>query len=278
MQNWLKDRYVILTGASSGIGRELCKILIEKYQANVIGIGRREEKMLSLAKELGKNADKFTYCLFDVSKAENWQEFHAFLQEKGIVPNLLINNAGVFPTFKKAVGTPMDTYEWIMQTNFYSVLYAVQEIAPILQGNGKHLPAIVNVSSSASLCTVAGTSGYSASKAALKSYTEALQLEEKGKMYVGLMCPGTTATELFHNDKKMESTPMHLIAMPAEKMAKKIARKILRKKQRAVLGIDAKLMHWTAKIGGAKGLALISFVMKASKVDAFKDVYDYTNK
>lgn len=278
MRNWLKDSCVIITGASSGIGRELCKILIKNYGANVIGIGRREEKMHSLVKELGADADKFTYQLFDVSNAENWQSFRTFLQEKGLIPNILINNAGVFPTFKKAVDTPMDTYEWIMQTNFYSVLYAVKEIAPMLQGNGKSLPAIVNVSSSASLCTVAGTSGYSASKAALKSYTEALQLEEKGKMYVGLMCPGTTATELFHNDKKMETTPMHLIAMPAERMAKKIARKILRKKQRAVLGIDAKLMHWTAKIGGAKGLALISFVMKASKADAFSDVYAYKNK
>ncbi len=278
MQNWLKDRYVIVTGASSGIGRELCKILIEKYQAKVIGVGRREEKMLSLAKELGDKASKFTYRLFDVGNEKEWQEFRIFLQETGIAPILLINNAGVFPTFKKVVDTPMDTYEWVMQTNFYSVLYAVKEIAPILQGADKHLPAIVNINSSAALCTVAGTSGYSASKGALKSYTEALQLEEKGRMYVGLMCPGPTATELFHNDKKMETTPMHLIAMPAEKMAKKIARKILRKKQRAVLGIDAKLMHWTAKIGGAKGLALISFVMKASKVDAFRDVYDYTNK
>ena len=172
----------------------------------------------------------------------------------------------------------MDTYEWIMQTNFYSVLYAVQELAPILQGNGKHLPAIVNVSSSASLCTVAGTSGYSASKAALKSYTEALQLEEKGKMYVGLMCPGTTATELFHNDKKMESTPMHLIAMPAEKMAKKIAKAIYKKKRRIVPGADAKMMNFTAKVAPVKGPALIKSVMKASKSKVFTKVFDYEQK
>jgi NAD(P)-dependent dehydrogenase (short-subunit alcohol dehydrogenase family) len=57
MKNWLQDKYVILTGASSGIGRELCKILIEKYHAKVSGVGRREEKMLSLLRELGDKAE-----------------------------------------------------------------------------------------------------------------------------------------------------------------------------------------------------------------------------
>ena len=54
MKNWLKDQYVILSGASSGIGKELTKILIFKYGANVIGIGRNEQKMLALQTELGE--------------------------------------------------------------------------------------------------------------------------------------------------------------------------------------------------------------------------------
>ena len=54
MKNWLKDEYVVLSGASGGIGRQLCKLLIESYGANVIGIGRNEQKMLSLKEELGE--------------------------------------------------------------------------------------------------------------------------------------------------------------------------------------------------------------------------------
>ncbi len=278
MKNWLQDKYVILTGASSGIGRSLCKILIEKYHANVIGVGRREEKMLSLSQELGEKAIKFSYLLFDVSEKTAWEDFGKWLGEKGIKPILLINNAGVFPSFKKALQTPFSTYEWIMKTNFYSVLYGVETCVPLLQGEGKCLPAIVNVSSSASLCTVAGTSGYSASKAALRSYTEALQMEEKGKMYVGLICPGTTATELFDRDENTKNSALDIIAMPAEKMAKKIARKIVKRKKRAVLGWDAKLMNWTAKLAPNKGLALISWVMKTSKSKVFKEVYTYEKK
>ena len=67
MKNWLKGGTVVVTGASSGIGKELCKILLEKYAVKVIGVGRDEMKMLSLVAELTETAkENFTYRLFDV--------------------------------------------------------------------------------------------------------------------------------------------------------------------------------------------------------------------
>lgn len=278
MKNWLKNEYVVLSGASGGIGRQLCKILIEKYGAFVVGIGRNEEKMLSLKQELGENADKFTYRLFDVSEQSAWQDLKTDLQEKGIYPILLINNAGIFPTFTKVSETPVDVTSRIMQVNYFSPIYACNALRPILRGKGKYLPSIVNVSSCAALCTVVGTGVYSASKAALKSYTEALMMEEKGKMYVGLICPGTTATELFDGDENTKNSALSYIAMPAEKMAKKIAKKILRRKRRAVLGLDAKLMSFCAKILPIRGLFIVRGVMKTSKSKVFKNVFDYKNK
>lgn len=278
MRNWLKDKYILLSGASSGIGRELCKIFIERYNAKVIGIGRNEEKMLSLKSELGENANRFDYALFDVSKREEWEQFKKRLILQNVQPCLLINNAGVFPTFKTVLGTSPETFERIMHTNYFSIVYAVDALSPLLVGSEKDKPAIVNIASSASLCTVAGTAAYSASKAAVKSYTEALAIEEKGKKYVGLVCPGTTATDLFNGDAHTKDSALHLIAMPARKMAKKIAKKILKKKPRAVLGWDAKLMNFTTKIMPVKGLFLIRGVMKASKSKVFTEVFDYNPK
>ena len=278
MKNWLKDKYILLSGASSGIGRELCKIFIEHYGANVIGIGRKEEKMLSLKSELGEYAERFDYALFDVSNREEWEHLKERLILQNVKPSLLINNAGAFPTFNTVLKTPPETFEHIMQTNYFSIVYAVNALSPLLSGNGKDKPAIVNIASSASLCTVAGTAAYSASKAAVKSYTEALAMEEKGKKYIGLICPGTTATDLFNGDTHTKDSALHLIAMPARKMAKKIAKKILKKKRRAVLGWDAKLMNLTAKIMPVKGLFLIRGVMKASKSKVFTDVFDYNQK
>lgn len=273
MKNWLRKEYVILSGASSGIGKELCKILINTYGANVIGIGRKEEKMLHLVNELGENAACFSYRLFDVSDKSAWQSFAQELQEKGIQPIALVNNAGMFPSFGKTRNTSSQTLERVMQVNYFSIVYATEALLPLLKGKEKILPAIVNVASSAALCSVVGTSAYSASKAAIKGYTESLQMEEKGKTYVGLICPGTTATELFDGDPNTKNSALDLIAMPAEKMAKKIAKAMIRRKKRAVLGWDAKLMNFTAKLAPVKGLFLIRAVMKASKSKVFTNVF-----
>lgn len=275
MKNWLKDEYVVLSGASGGIGRQLCKLLIESYGANVIGIGRNEQKMLSLKEELGDNANKFSFKLFDVSAESAWQDFKTHLQENQIYPILLVNNAGMFPTFAKASETPSQVAKRIMDVNYFSAIYACNALKSQLRGTKERTPAIVNVSSCAALCTVVGTGIYSASKAALKSYTEALMLEEKGKIHVGLICPGTTATELFDGDENTKNSALTYIAMKADKMAKKIAKKIIRRKKRAVLGIDAKLMSFCAKIMPVKGLFLVRGVMKTSKSKVFKNVFDY---
>lgn len=274
MRNRLENQLIILTGASGGIGRELCKLLVLKYRANVIGIGRSEEKMLTLREELGENANRFSYRLFDVSDKACWEAFRAELQAKKLFPYVLINNAAAFPSFRKATDTPSETTESILQSNFFSIVYAVESLFPLLTANGKSKPAVFNICSSAALCTVAGTSAYSASKAAVKGYTEALQLEES-KVHIGIIYPGTTATDLFRNDENTKNSALDKIAMPAPKMAKKIAKAILRRKKRAVVGWDAKLMSFTAKVAPVKGVALIRYVMKKSKSKVFKEVFDY---
>ncbi len=284
MRNWLNGKWIVLSGASGGIGRELTKLLILKYGAKVLGIGRSEQKMLSLKKELGHNSDKFEFKLFDVGDYNGWLDFKDYLIENKIEPILLINNAGAFPSFNTVLKSEIDVFEKIMQTNYFASVYAVDVISPLLKGTlnkkgkKKDLPAIFNIASAASLCTVVGTSAYSASKAALKGYTEALQMEEKGKFYVGVAYPGTTATDLFRFDENTKNSALDYVAMPAYKMASKIARKIIKKRKRSILGWDAKLMNFTAKFMPVKGLFIIRFVMKISKSKVFSNVFDYAPK
>ena len=57
-RKWLCDKTIVISGASSGIGRGLSKYLIEKYNCNIIGIGRNEDKMKSLLAELGDKCEK----------------------------------------------------------------------------------------------------------------------------------------------------------------------------------------------------------------------------
>ncbi len=275
MRNWLLDQYVILTGASGGIGRELTKRLIVKYGARVFGIGRSEEKMQTLLSELGDKADRFSYELFDVGDPAAWQDFRKKLDERAIRPVLLVNNAGYFPPLARAESNSSFLVEKTLQNNFLSAVYAIEALSPILSDSGTYKPAIVNICSSAALCAVVGSSAYTASKSAMKGYTEALQLEQKGKKHIGIIYPGTTATDLFRGDENVKNSAMGKIATPAPKMAKKVARKIYRRKKRAILGWDAKAMYFLAKLMPVKGPALIYRAMKLSKSKAFDNVFDY---
>ncbi len=269
MNTWLYGQTVILTGASGGIGRELTKILIDTYGASVVGVGRSEEKMRSLLTELGENARRFSYKCFDVSDEGAWTRLANELKDNGVTPSLLVNNAGAFPTFSSVKNTSAETVERIVRINYAAPIYAVNALSDAF---GSTL-SIVNIASSAALCTVVGTAPYSASKAALKAYTEALQMEERNR-YIGIMYPGTTKTELFRDDKNTENSALDLVAMPASKMAKKIAKKIVKRRKRAVLGWDAKLMNLTAKLMPVKGLALIAWVMKKSRSKVFANVFE----
>ena len=262
---YLQGKTIVLTGASSGIGREMSKRLVRNYGAMVIGIGRNEDKLKALKTQLG---DKFRYHAMDVSVKENWENFANTLKMEGAGIDLLINNAGVFPQFARVENMTSEEIEAVMTVNFYASVYAVECMFPLLGKTG----GIVNICSSGSLCTVVGTSAYSASKSAMKGYTEALILEEKDR-YVGLIYPGTTATELFRNDENTKNSALDLVAMSAEKMSKKILKKIDKKRKRAVVGLDAKAMNLLAKLAPVWGLSLIAWVMKSSKSKVFDRVF-----
>ena len=100
-KSWLNNKTVVISGASGGLGFSVAKSLIEKFGCKVIGIARNENKILASIETLGKNKDKFSYRLFDVSKKENWIDFYNYLCESSIKIDLLINNAGFMLTFKK---------------------------------------------------------------------------------------------------------------------------------------------------------------------------------
>ena len=96
---WIENKRVVLTGASSGIGKEITKILIEKYNCFVIGIGRNEQRMIDLKISLNEKSQSFSYCLFDISNIENWNEFVDNLENKNV--DILINCAGMLPKFDR---------------------------------------------------------------------------------------------------------------------------------------------------------------------------------
>ena len=96
---WFDYKTVILSGASSGIGKGIAERLIRDHGCIVIGIARNEERLLGFKKELGNKGDNFTYYTFDVSQEEKWYELADTLRKENIKPDMLINNAGILPKF-----------------------------------------------------------------------------------------------------------------------------------------------------------------------------------
>ena len=84
MKNWLYNQNIVVTGASSGIGKELCRLLISKYNANVIGVARSEEKLHAFKTELNELSRKFTYRVFDIADKNAWSTFASELQSQNI--------------------------------------------------------------------------------------------------------------------------------------------------------------------------------------------------
>ena len=194
-KNWMNNKTVIITGASGGMGKGVAERLIKEHGCTVIGIARSEEKMKKVVEELGDYADKFSYQLFDVAVEKNWLDFVDYLNENNIKPDILINNAGILPKFDRFQNYTVEYIEKAMNINFYSAVYSIHALLPLLLESPA--PAIINVDSSAALMTLAGTSMYSASKAALIGFTKALAKElGPSNITVNCICPGVIATDM----------------------------------------------------------------------------------
>lgn len=272
---WLKGKTVIVTGASGGMGAGIAATLIKKHGCQVIGVARSEAKMLKFIEELGPTyAEQFSYKLFDVSSKENWENFAAELEAEGVKPSVLINNAGILPKFKRFDRYSYEEIERAININFYSCVYGVKTFLPVLLEQKD--PAIINIDSSAALMTLAGTSMYSASKAALKGFTEALRVEFKSQMYVGLVCPGFTKTDIFRDQQNAGGKGqkvMDMISTDCDLMVKMIMFGIEHKRPMMVQGVDAHAMSIFNRLLPVKGSELFSWVMKAADIDLFNDVF-----
>lgn len=276
--NWIYNKNIILSGASSGIGKELALLLINKYNCHILGLARTESKLVALKDSLGDKSKMFDYYPMDVGDSNNWANLVKHLEKLDFKPDILINNAGTMTPFESFEKIGKEQVDRVFGTNFLSVTYAVRELLPLLKQS--KTPAIINISSASALGCLPGVSIYSASKSALKTYSEILHCEQKGQVFVSTIMPGFAKTNLFYNkdnsrdiinarDKKI----IDFFSMASSKMAKKIIKVIKRKKARAIIGFDAKFINASYKLTPQTSGKFIGKVMKVSKLSTFDDVY-----
>ena len=259
---------VVITGASSGIGKELAKILIVKYGCKIIGVARSQEKLEKARIELGEN---FTPYIMDVSVKQNWLDLKEYLAVNNVKFSALINCAGVLPKFSKFKGSVYADAEKIINTNFLSIVNSCGIFLTDLEKENN--PIIINVLSSSALCPFSGVSLYSATKSAGVRFSECLGFENK-KIKVITVMPGFTKTDVMRsqNANEKERGVIDKISAPADKVAKKILNKASKGKKRVIIGFDAHLMNFIYKFFPRTAPRLIGWFLKKTKMKIFEEI------
>jgi NAD(P)-dependent dehydrogenase (short-subunit alcohol dehydrogenase family) len=166
-QNW-QPRVVLITGASSGIGRATALELIKR---DVAVIARRSEALAELA---AMAPNQITPIVLDITDSTAIVQLATHLAEIGLLPDVLINNAGyahVGPVENVELADVRQQFE----TNFIGAIAMIQTFLPHMR-NGRR-GRIVNISSVAGIISLPFAGIYSASKFALEAVSDALRLE-----------------------------------------------------------------------------------------------------
>lgn len=160
---------VLITGGSAGIGFEIAKLFVERGN-QVIITGRNEERLREAAAKLGK----VTAIVADVTNNDDMELLADRLKRDFPTLNLVVNNAGMTYVYELSDHNgATEKAKTEMETNYFSVINLNEKLLPTLLAQSK--AAIVNVSSIVSFVPVRVLPTYSASKAALHSYTQLLR-------------------------------------------------------------------------------------------------------
>jgi short-subunit dehydrogenase len=189
------DRWALVTGASSGIGAEFARVLASRGM-HLILTARRADRLTELAQELDtRHGTRTEIITQDLSETGGSKRLFDEIQKKSISIELLINNAG-FGHVGIVEETDPERMQRLVQLNIAAVTDLTFRFLPQMIANGHG--GIINVSSVAAFQPVAYMPTYSASKAFVLHFSEALWAEcrDKGVTILGL-CPGTTETEFF---------------------------------------------------------------------------------
>ena len=204
-----QNQVIMITGASSGIGRRLA-IDLAARGAIVAGCGRSIERLRDTLKEVRRLSPPSAMIGCDVSDAEQVKGMMAkIIADFGKI-DVLINNAGVGMR-KPFVETDLKIIEEIIRVNYLGAVYCTHEVLPsMIDRKTGH---IVNLSSGAGLIGTINMAGYCASKFALNGWSETLYHELKPLgINVSVVCPGPVATDFSREFRNSEpKAPPNLI-------------------------------------------------------------------
>lgn len=246
----MKNKVIVITGASSGIGKA-CALKFGEEGAKVV-ISARNIENLSLTEEefKGKNIDVLSVQC-DVANQEDCKRLiEATIQKFGQI-DVLINNAGISmrALFNEA---DLSVIKKVMDINFWGTVYCTKFALPYLL---KNKGTVVGVSSIAGYIGLPARTGYSASKFAMQGFLDALRTENLNNgLHVLVACPGFTASNIRNTALSSDGTAQgesprkEEKMMTAEEVATYIYNGVLNRKRTLVLTTEGKLAVFLSKL------------------------------
>ncbi|RYU78458.1 SDR family oxidoreductase [Hymenobacter persicinus] len=204
----LKDQVIVITGASSGIGLVTARMAAEQG-AKLVLAARSESALRQLTTELNQAGGRAVYVVADVRHQPDVQRIAQVARQEFGHFDTWINDAGV-SIYGKLEEIPVKDMRQLFETNFWGLVYGSLEAAKHLRQRGG---AIINVGSILSESTAILQSIYSASKHAVKSFTEGLRMElemDEAPISVTLIKPAAIDTPYpLHAKNYMDREPQH---------------------------------------------------------------------
>ncbi|WP_409348272.1 SDR family oxidoreductase [Paenibacillus gyeongsangnamensis] len=220
----IKDKVIVITGASSGIGEATALLLAERGAKVVLG-ARRPDRLEALAARIAKVGGEVAYASTDVRRRDNLTNLINLANERFGKIDVLVNNAGVMPV------SPLDDlrvedWEDMIDVNIKGVLYGIAAALPVFRKQG--FGHFVNTASTAGHKTVPNQAVYSATKFAVRAISEGLRQEAGEKVRVTIISPGFVRTNFAEGVTNPEvrarlEESRDKFAMPPEAIARAIA-------------------------------------------------------
>lgn len=248
--SFIKDKVVLITGGSSGIGKA-CAERFGREGGRICITGRNAENLETTAEELRAKGIEVITVQGDVSNENDCvRMINETLNNYGRI-DVLINNAGIsMRAFFKDVN--LDVIRKVMEINFFGTVYCTKYALKQLQ---KYKGSVVGVSSIGGFQGLPGRTAYSASKFAMEGFLKALQLENHNTgLHVMIACPGYTESNIRNvalisdGSIQRESPRDEQKMMTAEEVADHIFNGVKNRKKRIVLTTQGRLTYLLSKL------------------------------
>jgi short-subunit dehydrogenase len=243
MKNRFKDKVVIVTGASSGIGEAVAREFA-RQGSRVVLAARSGDKLRKISDEITAAGGEAFCVITDVSIEEDCRRLVEKTVEKYSTIDILVNNAGIS---MRASFSDVDlkVLHRLMDVNFWGTVYCTKYALPfIIEQKG----SLIGVSSIAGFHGLPGRTGYSASKFAIHGFLETIRIENLKKgLHVMIIAPGFTATEIRKHALRADGSEQgdsprdenHMKS--AEYVARWVLRGIRKKKRNKILTWEGRL-------------------------------------